>query len=214
MGQKIHPIGFRIGVGTNGWQSRWFASATKYREFVAQDLKIRDLLMVKLRPAGVQSVEIERSINKLRVIIYVARPGVLIGRGGVGLEELKKFLQKQLSIKEVNALEIVPREFKSADLSAYLVAQSVAEQLIRRMPAQRVMNQTVERVMRSGAKGVKILLAGRIGGAEIARKEKKIVGTLPLQTLRANIDFASYPALTKSGYVGVKVWINRGEAQI
>ncbi len=214
MGQKIHPIGFRIGVGANGWQSRWYADVNKYRDFVAQDLKIRELLMGKLRPAGVHAVEIERSINKLRVLIYVSRPGVLIGRGGMGLEELKKFLQKNLKIKDSNVLEITPREFKSSDLSAYLVAQSVAEQLIRRMPAQRVMNQTTERVMRAGAKGVKILLAGRIGGAEIARKEKKVVGTLPLQTLRANIDFASYPALTKSGFVGVKVWINRGEAQI
>lgn len=214
MGQKIHPIGFRIGIGNNGWQSRWFADSKKYREFVFEDIKIRELLLTKLRPAGVSSVEIERSINKLRVIIYVSRPGILIGRGGSGLEELKKFLQKELKIKEVNALEIVPREFKAADLSAYLVAQSIAEQLIRRMPAQRVMNQTVERVMRAGAKGVKVLLAGRVGGAEIARKEKKIVGTLPLQTLRANIDFASYPALTKSGFIGVKVWINRGEVQL
>lgn len=214
MGQKIHPIGFRIGIGNNGWQSRWFTSDKNYKEFVLQDLKIREILMTKLRPAGVSSVEIERSINKLRIVIYVSRPGVLIGRGGSGLEELKKFLQKALKVKEANALEIVPREFKAADLSAYLVAQSVAEQLIRRMPAQRVMNQTVERVMRAGAKGVKILLAGRVGGAEIARKEKKVMGTLPLQTLRANIDFASYPALTKSGFVGVKVWINRGEAQL
>ena len=214
MGQKVHPIGFRIGIGKNGWQSRWFANDKKYREFVSQDVKIRELLFTKLRPAGVQSVEIERSINKLRVIIYVSRPGVLIGRGGVGLEELKKFLLKQLQIKEVNALEIMPREFKTADLSAYLVAQSIAEQLIRRMPAQRVMNMAVERVMRAGAKGVKILLAGRVGGAEIARKEKKVVGTLPLQTLRANIDFASYPALTKSGFIGVKVWINRGETEL
>lgn len=214
MGQKIHPIGFRIGIGNNSWQSRWFASDKKYQEFVAQDVKIRELLLTKLRPAGIHSVEIERSINKLRILIYVSRPGVLIGRGGVGLEELKRFLQKELKVKDGNALEIVPREFKAADLSAYLVAQSVAEQLIRRMPAQRVMNQTVERVMRAGAKGVKILLAGRVGGAEIARKEKKILGTLPLQTLRANIDFASYPALTKSGFVGVKVWINRGEVKL
>lgn len=212
MGQKIHPIGFRIGIGGNGWQSRWFANPKKYQEFVKDDIKIREVLMVKLRPAGVQSVEIERFINKLKIFIYVSRPGVLIGRGGAGLEELKKFLQKELHVKDNNALEVVPREFKSADLSAYLVAQSVAEQLVRRMPASRVMNQTVERVMRAGAKGVKILLAGRIGGAEIARKEKKVVGTLPLQTLRANIDFASYPALTKSGYVGVKVWIHKGEA--
>lgn len=210
MGQKIHPIGFRIGVGVD-WRSRWFAPKDKYQQFVLQDLKIRELLLNKLRPAGVGSVEIERSINKLRVIINVARPGVLIGRGGTGLSDLKEFLMKELKVKDEGVLEIVPRELKSADLSAYLVAQWVAEQLIRRLPAARVMNQAIDRVMRAGAKGVKVKLAGRIGGADIARKEGKSAGTLPLHTLRSDIDFASFPALTKSGFVGVKVWINRGE---
>lgn len=213
MGQKIHPIGFRMGIGA-AWQSRWFATGGKYKVFIMQDLKIRNLLFKKLRPAGISSVEVERNINKLKVIIYVSRPGVLIGRGGSGLTELKKYLMAELGIKDENALEIVPRELKSADLSAYLVAQSVADQLIKRMPAQRVMNQTIDRVMRAGAKGVKIMLSGRIGGAEIARREWKASGTLPLHTLRADIDFTVYPALTKSGYVGVKVWINRGETDI
>lgn len=213
MGQKIHPVGFRLGIGSS-WQSRWFADERKYRQNVAQDLKIRQLLMKKLKPAGISSVEIERAINKLKIIIYVARPGVLIGRGGVGLSELKKFLIKELAISDENSLEIVPMELKSADLSAYLVAQGVAEQLAKRLPAQRVMNQVKERVMRAGAKGVRIVLSGRIGGAEIARREWKQMGTMPLHTLRADIDFASYPALTKSGYVGVKVWINRGEVEI
>lgn len=213
MGQKIHPIGFRLGIGA-AWQSRWFAPEKQYREYVAQDLKIRQLLMKKLKPAGISSVEIERAINQLKIIIYVARPGVLIGRGGVGLSELKKFLIKELSIKDENSLEIVPMELKSADLSAYLVAQSVAEQLVKRLPAQRVMNQVKERVMRAGAKGVRVVLSGRIGGAEIARREWKQVGMMPLHTLRADIDFAALPALTKSGYVGVKVWINRGEVEI
>ena len=120
----------------------------------------------------------------------------------------------ELGIKEESALEIAPMDIKAPDLSAYLVAQSVAEQLIRRMPAARVMNQAVERVMRAGAKGVKVALSGRIGGAEIARKEKKSLGAMPLHTLRTNIDYANYPALTKSGYVGVKVWINKGESTI
>lgn len=213
MGQKIHPVGFRIGIGRD-WESRWFAPSVKYSQFVKEDLLIRNTLMKKLRPAGVGSIDIERSINKLKVIIFVARPGVLIGRGGTGLTELKKFLMKELKLKDDNALEISPMEIKSADLSAYLVAQSIAEQLIRRLPAQRVINQTIDRVMRAGAQGVKILLAGRIGGAEIARKEGKSVGRLPLHTLRADIDFAIYPALTKSGFVGVKVWINKGEAKI
>lgn len=213
MGQKIHPIGFRMGIGTS-WKSRWFAKGLKYRQYVWQDIKIRDLLMKKLRPAGIQSVEIERAVNKLKVIIYVSRPGVLIGRGGSGLTEIKKFLMGELKIKSDNTLEIVPMELKSADLSAYLVAQSIAEQLSRRLPAQRVMNQAIDRVMRAGAKGVRIVISGRIGGAEIARREWRAQGTMPLHTLRADIDFTAYPALTKSGYVGVKVWINKGEVEI
>ena len=213
MGQKIHPVGFRMGIGAT-WKSRWFAGGAKYQQYVSEDLKIRDLLMKKLRPAGVAAVEIERAVNKLKIIIFVSRPGVLIGRGGSGLTEIKKFLMKELQIKNDNSLEVAPMELKSVDLSAYLVAQSVAEQLARRLPAQRVMNQAIERVMRAGAKGVRIVLSGRIGGAEIARREWKASGTMPLHTLRADIDFVAYPALTKSGFVGVKVWINKGEVEI
>lgn len=213
MGQKIHPIGFRLGIGA-AWQSRWFADSRVYSQYLAQDIKIRQVLFKKLKPAGISSVEIERASNKLKVIIFVARPGVLIGRGGVGLSDLKKFLISELKIKDENSLEIAPMELKSADLSAFLVAQSVAEQLIKRLPAQRIMNQIIERVMRAGAKGVRVVLSGRIGGAEIARREWKQQGTMPLHTLRANIDFAVFPALTKSGYVGVKVWINKGEVEI
>lgn len=213
MGQKIHPVGFRMGINAT-WQSRWFAPSSKYRKNVLEDLKIRDLLMKKLRPAGIGRVEIERSSNKLKIIIFVSRPGVLIGRGGTGLNELKKFLLSSLKIKNENLLEIAPMELRSADLSAYLVAQSVAEQLARRMPAQRVMNQAIDRVMRAGAKGVRVVISGRIGGAEIARREWKASGSMPLHTLRADIDFSVYPALTKSGYVGVKVWINKGEVEI
>lgn len=213
MGQKIHPVGFRMGIGAT-WKSRWFANGVKYQQYVSEDFKIRELLMKKLRPAGISSIEIERAVNKLKVIIYVSRPGVLIGRGGSGLTEIKKFLMGELKIKNDNSLEIAPMELKSADLSAYLLAQSVAEQLVRRLPAQRVMNQAIDRVMRAGAKGVRIVLSGRIGGAEIARRERKAAGTMPLHTLRADIDFVAYPALTKSGYVGVKVWINKGEVEI
>lgn len=212
MGQKIHPVGFRIGTSA-AWQSRWFADPKKYASNLKEDIKIRELLFKKLRPAGITAVEIERASNKLKVIIFVARPGVLIGRGGSGLLDLKKFLLKELKIKDENTLEIAPMDIKAPDLSAYLVAQSAAEQLVKRFPANRVMNQIVDRVMRAGAKGVKILLSGRIGGAEIARREWKAQGNMPLHTIRQDIDFAVYPALTKSGYVGVKVWINRGEAQ-
>ena len=210
MGQKVHPVGFRIGLNA-GWKSRWFATSKNYSKFLQEDIKIRKLLFNKLKPAGITSVEIERSINKTKILISVSRPGILIGRGGTGLQELKKFLSKELKIKDSNALEIVPQELRAPDLSAYLIAQGAAEQLARRLPAQRVMNQAVERVMRAGAKGVMIVLSGRIGGAEIARRERKFQGSVPLHTLRADIDFVSYPALTKSGFVGVKVWINKGE---
>ncbi len=213
MGQKIHPIGFRIGTAA-GWKSRWFATGGKYKQFLTEDIKIRDLLMKKLRSTGVANIEIERSINKLKILIFVSRPGILIGRGGTGLTELKKFLMKSLKVKDDSGLEIVPQDIRSADLSAYLVAQSAAEQLAKRLPAQRVMNQIIERVNRAGAKGVRIVLSGRIGGAEIARRERKQSGVMPLHTLRQDIDFASFPALTKSGYVGVKVWINKGEVEI
>lgn len=213
MGQKIHPIGFRIGQGV-GWKSRWFASDKKYQEFLAEDLKIRDLLFKKLKPAGIADVEIERAINKLKILIYVARPGILIGRGGQGLTELKAYLVRNLKLKNDSALEIIPQDLPAADLSAYLVTQNIAEQLVKRLPAQRVMNQVVERVMRAGAKGVRVMLSGRIGGAEIARREWKAAGAMPLHTIRADIDFAMYPALTKSGYVGIKVWINKGELKI
>jgi len=213
MGPTINPNDSRIGT-TATWESRWFAPVNKYKQFVSEDVQIRNTRMKKLRQAGISKVEIERAANKLKVILFVSRPGILIGRGGSGLADLKKFLQKELKIKDANLLEIVPMDIKSPDLSAYLVGQSIAEQLIRRLPAARVMNQALDRIMRAGAKGAKVVLAGRIGGAEIARRESKFQGSIPLHTLRSDIDFASTPALTKSGYVGVKVWINKGEVTI
>jgi small subunit ribosomal protein S3 len=213
MGQKINPIGFRLGV-LAPWESRWFAGNKKYASLLKEDINIREILMKKLRPAGISKIEIERAVGKVKVIIHVTRPGVLIGKGGSGLLDLKKFLMKELKIKDENKLEIAPMDVRAPDLQAYLVAQNIAEQLVRRMPAARVMNQAIERVMQAGAKGAKVVLSGRIGGAEIARREWKAAGSIPLHTLRVNIDFAVYPALTKSGYVGVKVWINKGESKI
>ncbi len=213
MGQKTHPISFRLGTTTT-WQSRWFGDPKKFRTYLVEDITAREFLMKKLRPAGISKVEIERTGGKLKVLLFVSRPGVLIGRGGSGLQQLKKELMAKLNITQESALEIAPMDVKAPDLSAYLVAQNIVDQLLRRMPAARVMNQTAERVMRAGAKGVRIRLAGRIGGAEIARRETKALGVMPLHTLRADIDYAHSPALTKSGYVGVKVWINRGEAVI
>lgn len=205
MGQKVNPVSFRIGQVGSTWDSRWIADNAKYKTFLLQDIKIRTFLMQKLKTASINKVQIERSINKLIVIVHVGRPGLVIGRGGSGLEELKKQLTKIAGEK----VDLRVEEVKSPDLSAYLVAQSIADQLVKRLPHKRVMNRTAERVMSANAKGIKILLSGRIGGAEIARHEKLIQGTLPLQTLRANIDFAKVDALTKSGIVGVKVWIHR-----
>jgi small subunit ribosomal protein S3 len=212
MGQKINPNGFRLGTAST-WESRWFGPGIKYQQFLQEDMKIRELLMKKFRSAGITKVEIERAANKIKVVIFVARPGVLIGRGGTGLLDLKKFLARELKVKD-DAIEVSPMDVKMPDLSAYLVAMNITEQLIRRMPAARVMNQAIERVMRAGAKGVRVALAGRIGGAEIARREWKAQGSLPLHTLRNDIDYVHVPALTKSGYVGVKVWINKGEVKI
>ncbi|MBI3385981.1 30S ribosomal protein S3 [Candidatus Gottesmanbacteria bacterium] len=218
MGQKIHPRGFRLGEVFT-WSSRWFADKKRYKTLFIEDVKIRNLLTSKLRNAGLESIEIERSINKIKITVNVSRPGVVIGRGGSGLEELKKYIEKFLldgqrlakGKGETNRvkLEVAVEPVKEPNLSAQLVAQTVADQLVKRLPHKRVGNQAVERVMAAGAKGVRILLAGRIGGAEISRKEKFQSGTVPLSTIRENVDHALVAALTKSGYVGVKVWICR-----
>lgn len=214
MGQKVNPNLLRLGPVYN-WNSRWFDDK-KYKETLLEDFKIRQALMKKLRNAGISSVEIERSINSIKIIAYVSRPGMVIGRSGAGLEELKEFLQKLLGIdkkdtKNARKLDIRIEPIKEPNLDSYLVARNISDQLIRRLPHRRVMAQTVERVMGSGAKGVRIVLSGRIGGAEIGRVEKLQKGKVPLSTIREHITFASVPALTKKGYIGVKVWINRPE---
>lgn len=213
MGNKIHPIGFRLGP-VYTWTSRWFASRGRYADLLLEDAKLRKSLMAKLRPAGVARIEIERSINKLNLTLFVSRPGVVIGRGGTGLEDLKKYVVKDLlKIKEdekgVSKVEIKVEPVKEPNLDAYLVAVNVAEQLIKRLPAKRVLKQAAEKVMTAGAKGVRIRLGGRINGAEIARVEKIQQGVLPFSTIKENLDFAVYPAHTRSGYIGVKVWICR-----
>jgi small subunit ribosomal protein S3 len=213
MGQKINPISFRLGINATHL-SRWYADPKKYKDLLLADIKVREFLMKKLRNASIARVEIERAINKLTLTLFVARPGVVIGRGGSGLEELKKELLKLTETAESKNLEIKVEEVKSPDLVAYLVAANAAEQLAKRVPSKRILNQVIDRVSKAGALGVKILLSGRINGAEIARRESAKKGTIPLHTLRADIDFAHVPALTKSGYVGVKIWINRGEKKI
>lgn len=214
MGQKVNPHVIRLGI-TQNWASRWF-DEKNYKETVLADYLLRKQLMEKLKVAGIARVDIERSINNLRIILYVSRPGIVIGRGGTGLEDLKKqivatFAKKQTPTKNLPKFDIRVEPVKDPNLDAYLVATNISDQLIKRLPFKRILNTTSERVMASGALGVKILLTGRIAGAEIGRREKIHVGTVPLSTMRENISYAQVPALTKKGYIGIKVWINRPE---
>ena len=222
MGQKINPKGFRIGTVFT-WSSRWFADSKHYKEFLFEDVDLRKYIFKRLKTAGLEQVDIERSINKMKITLHVSRPGLVIGRGGSGLEESKKAIEKFLYEWEdrrahnlqkkyagdtgKSKIEIAVEPVKEPNLSAYLVATTIADQLARRIPHKRACNQAIERVMGAGAKGVKVALAGRIAGAEIARREKFSAGTVPLSTIREYVDFAAVPSLTKSGYIGVKVWI-------
>ena len=214
MGQKVNPLGFRLPQSLD-WQSCWFSdNKKKYRQNLLEDVKIRQFLMEKLRLAGIVRAQIDRMVNKMRITVFVSRPGAVIGRGGSGLELLKKELIKKVSLPSPEKnLDLDVVEIKNPELSAHLVALRVAEQLEKRFPHRRVVAKTVERVMGAGAQGVKVMLSGRIGGAEIGRREKFHQGKVPLQTLRADIDYAQIPAFTKSGYVGVKVWVYKGEKE-
>ena len=213
MGQKVNPVGFRTGTFLP-WKSRWFADGNEYKTYLFEDIKIRKAVMNKLRLAGVTNVEIERLPKSMVITMTVSRPGVVIGRGGTGLEELKKFILdviSQGSSTKVKDLKIDLRvnEVKNPELSAYLVASRIVSELERRLPHRRVISKAMERVRQSGALGVKVILSGRIGGAEISRTEKYHDGSIPTQTLRENIDYAQIPALLKRGYVGVKVYIHK-----
>lgn len=209
MGHKVNPLGFRLGHGEE-WKSRWFAASAKYAGNLLEDIKIRRFLSSRLKLAGLVGVEIERLLPKMKVIMRVTRPGVVIGRGGSGLEELKKAILPLIAIHEAEKnLQIEVVEVKEPELSALLVASRIASELERRLPHRRVAERAIERVLGAGAKGIKIALSGRINGADIARRDRFSRGKVPLSTIRANIDFASVPALTKLGYIGVKVWIYR-----
>lgn len=216
MGQKVNPKIFRIGP-VYGWTSRWFSSGPDYKKYIAQDIMLRESLTKKLKVAGIAEVGIERSINKIDIILHVSKPGIAIGRGGTGLEDIKKFIAGLLKedIKGSHKLkyEVKVEPIKNPNLNAYLVATNIADQLIRRLPHKSVCNQAMSRITSAGAKGVKILLSGRIGGAEISRRERFQQGTVPLSTIREKVDFAHVPALTKSGYIGVKVWICLGSEE-
>ena len=205
MGQKVSPIGFRIGV-IRDWDARWFASKN-YKELLHEDLAIREYLHKKLESASLSKVEVERAANNLRINIHTAKPGMVIGRGGTGVEELRKQLETMTDKKvHLNIIEI-----KKPELDAFLVAENVASQLERRIAFRRAMKQAVFRTMRNGAKGVKIACSGRLGGSEMARDESYHEGTVPLQTLRADIDYGFIEAKTTYGRIGVKVWIYKGE---
>lgn len=215
MGQKVHPKGLRLGVIYN-WGSRWFFSDKQaYRNALVEDVNIRRKLMKKYSFASITNIDIERAINKITVILYSVKPGMIIGRGGKGLEEVKKIILSELKLpkntkkgKEFK-IDIKIEPVKKPYLNAYYVAQAIAEKLVRNFPHRAVVHNTMNRVIEGGGKGVKVQLGGRINGAEISRREKYFQGTIPTSTIREDVDFAIYPALTKSGYVGVKVWICR-----
>ena len=207
MGQKFNPKSFRLG-SLYTWSSNWYAKKGDYSRFLLEDTKLRRWLLERLKLAGITEVKIDRSINTVKVTLSVARPGVVIGRGGSGLEELKKEIIVRLKTPK---LELQVIEVKNPDLSARLIGLRLADQLLRRYPHRRAIAQILEKTMASGAKGVKIKLSGRINGAEISRQEKYFQGSIPLSTLRADVDYFEQPAFTKMGYVGIKIWVYTGE---
>ena len=205
MGQKVNPHGLRVGV-IKGWDSKWYAGKD-YEKFLLEDIKIREFIKEKLFLSGISKVEIERASNKARISIHTAKPGMVIGRQGSNIELLKSDLKKMTE----SAIEINIVEVKTPDMDATLVAENIAAQLERRIAFRRAMKQCVGRTMRMGAKGIKLTCGGRLGGAEIARSESYREGSIPLHTLRADIDYGTAEAHTTYGRIGIKVWIYKGE---
>ena len=208
MGKKINPFLYRLGI-IRDWKSRWF-SDKRYSEYLRNDIELREFLKAKLKKAAIEEIIIERSSNNVTVNIHSARPGIIIGRGGAEAEELRKEVAKK--IKEKIEVKVNIIEVRNFETSAKLVAQSIAEQLERRIPFRRTIKKAIERTMQNKqAQGIKVAIAGRLDGAEMARTEWLSEGKIPLQTLRADIDFAKYNAHTTYGVVGIKVWIYKGE---
>jgi small subunit ribosomal protein S3 len=210
MGQKVNPVGYRTGVMT-GWKSRWYASKQDYSNLLVEDLKIRRFIKnnphkQQYRNAGIDRIEIERTRDEVKVILHVARPGLIIGKKGQEVELLQEELQNQIG-RRVN-LKI--EEISRPELQAQLVAEEISQQLSKRASFRRTIKRAMEQTMDAGAKGIKIRLAGRLGGAEMARVEKQISGSIPLSTLRAKIDYGFVEAMTPQGHIGVQVWINQG----
>ncbi len=207
MGQKVHPYGFRIGINKT-WRSRWYAEK-KYAELLHEDLRLRDDLKRRLGHAGVADIEIERAANKLKVNILTSRPGIIIGRKGVEVDRLKEQIRKRTQRDVfINILEI-----DKPEIDAQLVSEAIGMQLVKRVAFRRAMRKAVESALRFGAKGVRVRVAGRLGGAEIARSEWYLEGQLPLHTLRADVDYGFAEARTTYGVIGIKVWIYRGESR-
>ena len=206
MGQKVNPHGLRVGV-IKDWDSRWYAEGRDFADNLVEDYNIRKFLKNKLAPAGISKIEIERTADRVRVIIYTAKPGVVIGRGGSEIDKLKAEVQKYTK----NKLFVDIKEIKRPDRDAQLVAESIAQQLENRASFRRALKQAMQRTMKAGALGIKAAVSGRLGGADIARSEFYSEGTIPLQTLRADIDYGFAEADTTYGKLGIKVWIYKGE---
>ncbi|HEY2760358.1 MAG TPA: 30S ribosomal protein S3 [Pirellulales bacterium] len=205
MGQKVNPVAFRVGI-MEGWKSRWYASKQEFRDLLLEDFKVRKFVKEKYQFAAIPKVEIERTRDEVKIVMHTARPGVIIGRKGQEVDKLQEELQNligrrvNIKIEEINRPEIV----------AQLVAEDIAEQLAKRASFRRTMKRAIDTSMEAGAKGIKVQLAGRLGGAEMARREKAIAGSMPLSTLRAKIDYGFTEAKTPQGHIGVQVWINQG----
>jgi small subunit ribosomal protein S3 len=206
VGQKIHPKGLRLGI-VKDWDAHWYARKKEFSGLLLEDVKLRKLLKRKFYTAGVARIELERAANRIKVTLHTAKPGLIIGRGGAGIEATRKELEA-LTKKHVT-VNIV--EIRQPELDAQLVAESIAQQLERRIGHRRAMKQSIQRAMRMGAKGMRVVCAGRLNGAEIARRERSWEGTVPLHTLRADIDYGTWEANTSAGKVGVKVWLFRGD---
>jgi small subunit ribosomal protein S3 len=205
MGQKVNPVGFRTGI-MEGWKSRWYASKKEFSSLLLEDLKLRKFIKEKFRFAGIPKIEIERTRDEVKVVLHTARPGIIIGRKGQEVERLQGELQDQIGRR----INIKIEEIGRPEVVAQLVAEDIAEQLAKRTSFRRCMKRAMETTMEAGAKGIKIQLAGRLGGSEMARREKSAVGSIPLSTLRAKIDYGFTEAMTAQGHIGVQVWVNQG----
>ncbi len=205
MGRKVHPIGFRLGIN-KPWLGRWYAEGKDYTEQLHQDLELRKLILAETERAGVSTIEVERYPGKVKVTLHTAKPGILIGRKGENVKEIRSKLEA-LTGKKID-LEV--KEIKSADTDAYLVAKNIANQLERRISYRRAMKRAIQQALRQGAEGIKVSVSGRLSGAEMARRVTLREGRVPLQTLRADIDFARASATTTFGKIGIKVWIYKG----